>query len=79
MCYDVPMAVLKVSTFVKLVPEAARSLLPPELRRFKVALMPWLSQTYYEDKLLHYELVKLPSRYGENAWEIGLHFEKTGD
>jgi hypothetical protein len=69
------MSVLKVSTFVKLVPEAARPLLPPDLRRFKVQLMPWLSQAYYEDKLLHYELVKLPSRYGENTWEIGLHFE----
>jgi hypothetical protein len=69
------MAVLKVSNFVKLVPEAARTLLPPELRRFKVMLMPWLSQAYYEDKLLHYELVKLPSRYGDNMWEIGLHLE----
>ncbi len=69
------MAVLKVSNFVKLVPEAARPLLSPELRRFKLMLMPWLSQAYYDDKLLHYELVKLPSRYGENNWEIGLHLE----
>ncbi len=37
--------------------------------------MPWLSQVYYDDKLLHYEVVKLPPRYGENRLEIGLHFE----
>ena len=37
--------------------------------------MPWLSQVYYADKWVHYEVVKLPSRYGENRLEIGLHFE----
>ena len=38
-------------------------------------LMPWLSQVYYDDKRIHYELVKLPPRYGDNRLEIGLHFE----
>ena len=66
---------IKVSAFVKAVPEVARELLPPDLRDFQVILMPWLAQIYYEDKRLHYELVKLPDRYGENRLEIGLHFE----
>jgi hypothetical protein len=69
------MSVIKVSTFVKVVPERTRALLPADLRKYKVLLMPWLSQVYYEDKLLHYELVKLPTRYGDNHLEIGLHFE----
>ncbi|MBX3064598.1 MAG: hypothetical protein KF726_16575 [Anaerolineae bacterium] len=66
---------IKLSTFVKLVPEAARPHLPASLRKFHVALMPWLSQVYYDDKLIHYELIKLMPRYGENRLEIGLHFE----
>lgn len=66
---------IKISTFVKLVPEAAREFLPPELRKFRVTALPWLSQLYYDDKLIHYELVKLPPRFGENRLEIGLHFE----
>ena len=74
------MGAIKVSAFVKAVPSAARGLLSDELRHFKVAAMPWLSQSYYDDKSIHYELVKLPSRYGENAWEMGLHFEsKTAE
>jgi hypothetical protein len=66
---------INLSTFVKLVPEATRAHLPSSLRKFRVALMPWLSQLYYDDKLIHYELVKLMPRYGENRLEIGLHFE----
>src|SRR5258708_12026125 len=66
---------IKVSEFVKRVPQVAKDQLPRELRSFKVFLMPWLSQVYYDDKRLHYELVKLPSRYGDNRLEIGLHFE----
>ena len=69
------MGVIKVSTFVKEVPEVARGLLPDDLRHFKVSLMPWLSQAYYDDKRMHYELVKLPSRFSENRMELGLHFE----
>jgi hypothetical protein len=69
------MTQIKVSSFVKLVPEAARAELPAEYRDFKVALMPWLSQVYYSDKLIHYELVKLPSRYSDSRLELGLHFE----
>ena len=66
---------IKVSEFVKLVPQMARSQLPRNLQDFRVFLMPWLSQVYYDDKLLHYEVVKLPSKYGDNRLEIGLHFE----
>jgi hypothetical protein len=67
---------MNVSTFVKMVPQHARPYLPEHLREFGVALMPWLSQIYYEgNKLIHYECVKLPPRYGENRLEIGLHFE----
>ncbi len=69
------MTAIKVSQFVKLVPEAGRTHLPASLRRFKVIHVPWLAQLYYDDKLVHYELAKLPSRYGENSWEMGLHFE----
>src|SRR5260221_11839298 len=67
---------IKVSEFVKRVPQVAKDQLPRELRSFKVFLMPWLSQVYYDDKRLHYELVKLHSRYGDNRLEIGLHFER---
>lgn len=66
---------LKVSEFVKRAPQEARPLLPKELRDFRVFVMPWLSQVYYNDKLVHYEIVKLPQRYGDNRLEIGLHFE----
>src|SRR5215813_4277416 len=66
---------LRVSEFVKRAPQEARPRLPKELRDFRVIVMPWLSQVYYKDKLLHYEVVKLPQRYGENRLEIGLHFE----
>lgn len=66
---------LKVSEFVKRAPQEARPLLPADLRDFRVFVMPWLSQVYYNDKALHYEVVKLPQRYGENRLEIGLHFE----
>ena len=69
------MSVIKLSAFVKMVPEAVRPMLPASLRKFRVALMPWLSQVYYDDKLIHYELVKLPSKYGDNRMEIGFHFE----
>ncbi len=69
------MAVIKVSQFVKVVPERARAMLPTDLRTFKVLLMPWLSQVYYDDKNLHYEIAKLPSRYSDSRLEIGLHFE----
>jgi hypothetical protein len=69
------MSLIKLSQFVKLVPEAARPHLPASMRKFKVALMPWLSQLYYDDKLLHFELAKLPTRYGDNRMEIGFHFE----
>ncbi len=67
--------IIKVSEFVKRVPQVAKDQLPRELRSFKVFLMPWLSQLYYDDKRLHYELAKLPSRYGDNRLELGLHFE----
>jgi hypothetical protein len=66
---------IKVSEFVKQVPQVARGQLPKELRNFQVFLMPWLSQVYYDDKRLHYEIVKLPTRYGDNRLELGLHFE----
>jgi len=67
--------IIRVSEFVKRVPQVAKEQLPGELRSFKVFLMPWLSQLYYDDKRLHYELAKLPSRYGDNRMEMGLHFE----
>src|SRR5579859_4519774 len=66
---------IRVSDFVKRVPQLAREQLPSELQGFKVFLMPWLSQVYYNDKRFHFETVKLPSRYGENRLELGLHFE----
>ncbi len=67
--------IIKVSDFVKRVPQVAREQLPRELRGFHVFLMPWLSQVYYDDKRFHYEIVKLMPRYGENRIELGLHFE----
>jgi hypothetical protein len=66
---------IRVSDFVKTVPQIAREHLPRNLRNFHIFVMPWLSQVYYDDKRLHYELVKLPPRFGDNRLEIGLHFE----
>jgi hypothetical protein len=66
---------IKVSEFVKLVPQAVKPHLAPDLRQFKVALMPWLSQVYYDDKFIHYEIVKLPQRFGDSHIELGFHFE----
>ncbi len=66
---------IKVSEFVKSVPTAARPHLPRKLQDFRVFLMPWLSQVYYDEKWIHYEVVKLPSKYGDNRLELGLHFE----
>ena len=54
-------------------PEAARPLLPPELRRFKTQTRPWLCQLYYRKPLLHYEVWNMGERRG--LLEIGLHFE----
>lgn len=73
--YGTRVMVIRVSDFVKRVPQVAKEQLPRELRGFKVFLMPWLSQVYYDDKRLHYELAKLPSRYGDSRLELGLHFE----
>jgi len=67
--------IIRVSDFVKRAPQLARESLPPALQKFHVFLMPWLSQVYYDDKRIHYELVKLPPRYGDNRLEVGLHFE----
>ncbi len=66
---------IKISEFVKAVPAAARPQLPRNLQGFRVFLMPWLSQVYYDDKWIHYEVLKLPSRFGDNRLELGLHFE----
>ncbi len=66
---------IKVSEFVKAVPQVARKQLPRHLQDFHVFLMPWLSQVYYDDKRVHYEVVKLPPKYGDNRLEVGLHFE----
>ena len=66
---------IKISEFVKAVPTTPRAQLPRNLQDFRVFLMPWLSQIYYDDKLIHYEVLKLPSRFGDNRLELGLHFE----
>jgi hypothetical protein len=66
---------VKTSLFVKTVPSLAKPHLPKNLRAFKQTLLPWLVQLYYDDRLLHYELAKLPEKYGANRLEIGLHCE----
>lgn len=67
--------IIKVSAFVKMVPKATKEHLKGDLKQFRVLTMPWLCQLYYDDKLIHYEVVKLPPRFGDNRLEIGLHFE----
>ena len=66
---------MNTSQFVKAFPGAVKAHLPKPLKGFKHVLMPWLVQLYYDDKNVHYELAKLPSKYGENRLEIGLHCE----
>jgi hypothetical protein len=67
------MARLTSSQFMRALPDAARPLLPPELRKFKTLTRGWLCQLYYRQPLLHYEVWNQGERRGQ--LEIGLHFE----
>ena len=58
---------------MRALPDAARPLLPPELRRFKTITRAWLCQIYYRHPLLHYEVWNQGERRG--LLELGLHFE----
>ncbi|HVO42701.1 MAG TPA: hypothetical protein VMT34_08765 [Aggregatilineales bacterium] len=66
---------MNTSQFMKNVPLITKSQLPKALQSFKQTLLPWLVQLYYDDRYLHYEVAKLPEKYGANRIEIGLHFE----
>ena len=66
---------MNVSHFIKSVPPLTKTHLPSALKGFKQTALPWLVQLYYDDKMLHYELAKLPDKYGANRLEIGMHFE----
>jgi hypothetical protein len=58
---------------MRALPDAARPLLPPELRKFKTLTRAWLCQLYYRNPLLHYEVWNMGERRG--VLELGLHFE----
>lgn len=65
------------SQFFQLLPNAAREHLPPELRKFRHAGRSWLTQLYYADSRLHYEVWNLGQQRGK--LEIGLHFESKDE
>lgn len=64
---------MRSSDFMRALPAAVRPKLPKKLQTFKVNTRAWLVQFYYDDPLLHYEVVTHGDRRG--VLEIGLHFE----
>lgn len=58
--------------FLRRVPDAVRGLLPSELRRFSSGVRWSISQIWFGNAALHYE-VWLRER--QNTLEVGLHFE----
>ena len=64
---------MRANEFMHALPTATRAKLPKKLQTFQINTRPWLVQLYYNDPLLHYEVVTLGERRGK--LEIGLHFE----
>ncbi len=64
---------VKSSEFMQALPEAVKRKLPRALKRFETSGRSWLTQFYYDDPRLHYEVWNLGPRRGR--LEIGLHFE----
>ena len=64
---------MRSSDFMRALPAAVRPKLPKKLQAFSVNTRAWLVQFYYNDPLLHYEVVTHGDRRG--VLEIGLHFE----
>ncbi len=64
---------MRLDELMRAIPPATQAKLPQSLQGFKVARRSWLVQLYYDDPLIHYEVVTLGVKRGE--LEIGLHFE----
>ncbi len=64
---------MRLDELLRAIPPATRAKLPKPLQNFKVATRSWLMQIYYDDPLVHYEVVTLGVKRRE--LEIGLHFE----
>ncbi len=64
---------MRLDELMRAIPPATQAKLPQALQNFKVARRSWLVQLYYDDPLIHYEVVTLGIKRRE--LEIGLHFE----
>lgn len=69
---------VKCSEFMRALPEQVRSQADPALRKIRSAHRPWLSQLYFADANVHYELWSMGMQRGPAGvamLELGLHFE----
>jgi hypothetical protein len=64
---------MRLDELLRAIPPATQAKLPKALQGFKVARRSWLVQLYYDDPLVHYEVVTLGVK--RRQLEIGLHFE----
>ena len=64
---------MKSGEFMRALPAATRAKLPKKWQPFKSSSRSWLTQLYYSDTRLHYEVWNLGPRRGK--LEIGLHLE----
>ena len=64
---------MRSSDFMRALPGVMRTKLPKKLQSFQANTRAWLTQVYYTDPRLHYEVWNLGPRRGR--LEIGLHFE----
>ena len=67
------MARLSSTQFMAALPETVRGQVDPRWRGFRSQHRSWLSQLYFGDPAVHYEVWNLGERRGK--LEIGLHFE----
>jgi hypothetical protein len=65
---------MKPGEFMRALPDAVRTHLPPERHGFRSQARSWLAQLYYGDPLLHFEIWWLPEQRTKRL-ELGLHFE----
>ena len=69
---------VKCSEFMRALPEQVRGQADSALRKIRSAHRPWLSQLYFEDATVHYELWSMGVQRGPAGvamLELGLHFE----
>ena len=69
---------VKCSEFMRALPEQVRGQADSALRKIRSAHRPWLSQLYFADATVHYELWSMGVQRGPAGvamLELGLHFE----